>query len=137
MRKIQTEFFLKDKPVTVEKYDEMLGCLPPIRMAYGGFLVGEAYDYGKDKSGNFGARYDFFFTEGEKYYYGGLASVSDFDTFLLPGYIVKDHITGKQVLDTVFPTKESAEKEIKDYLSRMVKTKEIHNNLLFAEVITA
>lgn len=67
--------------VSEERYDEMLCVLPPERMAHGAFLVGEASDHAKDLSGNFSARYELYFIKDGKHYYGGLASVSDFDAF--------------------------------------------------------
>lgn len=81
MKTFDTQFIKKDKEVSQERYDEMLGCLPPERMASGGFLVGEPVTHGKDLSGHFGALYELYFTEAGKYYYGGLASVNDFDAF--------------------------------------------------------
>ena len=82
--KLQTEFLKKDQEVTAEKYEEMLGCLPPEEMCGNAFLVGEPYDHAKDLSGNFGARYDLYFEADGKFYYGGLASVRDFKAFLIP-----------------------------------------------------
>ena len=81
-KKLQTEFMLKDSEVTESKYYEMLEVLPPEAMASNAFLVGEPTDHAKDLSGNFGARFDLYFKDGEKFYYGGLASLSDYQTFV-------------------------------------------------------
>jgi len=82
-KSLQTEFILKDREVTEERYDEMLGVLPPERMTGNAFLVGEAVDYGKDLSGKFLPRYELYFMVCDKYYYGGLASTEDFDAFVI------------------------------------------------------
>ena len=63
--------------VTAERYDEMLCCLPPQRMAYGAFLVGEASDHNSKGQ----PRYELYMKEDGKYFYGGLATASDFDVF--------------------------------------------------------
>jgi hypothetical protein len=81
--RLQTEFLLKDKEVSEEKYDEMLGVLPPERATDNAFLVGEPTDHALDRSGRFGARYDLYFIHEGRYYYGGLASVSDFTAFVV------------------------------------------------------
>jgi hypothetical protein len=83
MKYFQTEFMLKDREVPAEKYEEMLCCLPPERMTSNAFLVGEASDYGLGLGGHFDARYELYFMSNEKYYYGGLATVQDFDTFTI------------------------------------------------------
>ena len=95
LKKLDTQFLLKDKEVSQEKYDEMLGALPPIRMTDNAFLVGEAYDHAKDLSGRFGARYDLYFMEKGKCFYGGLTSVGDFDAFVIKE--VCGHCGGKMV----------------------------------------
>jgi hypothetical protein len=82
--RFQTELLSKDTPVSTDKFDEMLGCLPPERMASNAFLVGEPTKHGKDLSGNFSALYELYFSENNQYFYGGLASVDDFDTFIIP-----------------------------------------------------
>jgi len=76
---LQTEFIIKQKEVTAEKYEEMLGCLPPERMTSNAFLVGEPVCHNSEGKPMF----DLYFTEGEKYYYGGLATVSDFNTWII------------------------------------------------------
>lgn len=75
---------MRSSEVTKDKYFEMLEVLPPQAQATNGFLVGEPYDHAEDMSHEFGPRYQAYFTENGKYYYGGLASVSDFKTFLVP-----------------------------------------------------
>ena len=54
-------------PSTQERYDEMLGCLPPAAWVSGGFLVGEPWDH---DAGNGQPRYDGFRQVGEKFYCG-------------------------------------------------------------------
>lgn len=83
MKTLQTEFLLKDKEVSEHHYMEMLASLPPRMQATNAFLVGEAYDTGLDMSGRNAPRYEMYFVEDECHYYGGLVSVSDFDTFLI------------------------------------------------------
>lgn len=77
--KLQTKFIEKIKEINAKRYDEMLGALPPIKMTGNGFLVDEAYDY---KNGR--ARYDLYIIENEKYFYCGLATISDFNLMLIP-----------------------------------------------------
>lgn len=99
MDKLQTELIEKREEVTAERYDEMLGVVPPIRMAYGGFLVGEANDHNGE---NNAARYDLYITENGKYYYGGLATCKEFDTFTIPAWriILTDEISKEIDTDT-------------------------------------
>ena len=73
----------KDKEVTEQDYWYMLEVLPPEMQASNAFLVGEPTDHAPDLSHKFGPRYALYFTHDGKYYYGGLASVSDFKTFLI------------------------------------------------------
>lgn len=74
---------LEDSPVEEKTYWEMMGVLPPEAMVSNAFLVGEPSDHGKDRSGLFGARYALYFKNGKGHFYGGLASISDFKTFLI------------------------------------------------------
>lgn len=83
MKKFNTEALLKDKEVTPAHYEEMLGCLPPERMCGNAFLVGEPVDHAKDASGQYRARYELYFEESRKFYFGGLCSTSDFDAFVI------------------------------------------------------
>ena len=80
-KKLQTEFFLRDQEVTEERYDEMLGALPPERMTGNAFLVGEPMDHNGEGCR---ARYELYFTHEGKYFYGGLATVKDFEMWLIP-----------------------------------------------------
>lgn len=82
-KKLQTEFMQKDKEVTDEKYYEMLEVLPPEAMVANAFLVGEASNHAPDLSGNYNALYDLYFTDNDKFFYGGIASISDFKAFLI------------------------------------------------------
>lgn len=103
MKKLQTEFLAKTHEVTQEYADEMLGCVPPKRQAVNGFLVGEATDHAKDASGNYAARFQLIFSEGGKFYNGGLASVHDFETFLLPEvYTREQYIRGEVTHEKYF-----------------------------------
>lgn len=52
------------EPTTAERYDEMLGCLPPVLWTGNGFLVGEPYDH-HAITGQ--PRYQAFFKRGETY----------------------------------------------------------------------
>lgn len=97
MKKFNTEALLKTHEVTPEHYEDMLGCLPPERQCGNAFLVGEPVDFAKDRSGHFGARYQLFFEDSGKYYDGGLASVSDFDTFVLPDERTDDEKDGEEL----------------------------------------
>lgn len=99
MNKLQTELIEKREEVTAERFDEMLGALPPERMAHGGFLVGEPTDHGGKNSA---ARYDLYITENGKYYYAGLATCKDFDTFTIPAWrvILADMAEMKEDSDT-------------------------------------
>ena len=80
-KKLQDVFMLKDSEVTAEKYYEMLEVLPPQAMNANSFLVGEPSDHAKDASGVYRPRYALYFTVGEKFYYGGLASEDDYKAF--------------------------------------------------------
>ena len=90
MKNLNTQF-IEAKEVTAGHYDDMLGALPPARMAGNAFLVGEASDYDKDLSGKYVPRYELYFIKNrlvaglieEVYYFGGLASVQDFDAFVI------------------------------------------------------
>lgn len=84
MNTFHAKAFLRTQEVTPKHYEDMLCCLPPERQAVNAFLVGEATDYGKDQSGRFNARYQLYFEDSGKFYNGGLASVGDFDAFVLP-----------------------------------------------------
>ncbi len=77
---LQTEFFQKDSEVTEEIYYHMLGTVPPRIMRSNAFLVGEPVDH--DAQGY--ARYELYFEDNGKFYYGGKASVSDFLIFCVP-----------------------------------------------------
>jgi len=83
MKTLQTTFLDHTQRATPERYDEMLGVLPPERMATNGFLVGEPVDHQGGR-----ARYDLFYSEtddmGISYYYAGLATTRNWDTWLLP-----------------------------------------------------
>lgn len=69
----------KVEEVTVERYDEMLGVLPPERMATNAFLVGEAYDHD-----GFGSpRFALFFENEGRYYEAGICTTADFDAALV------------------------------------------------------
>ena len=76
----QTDFIIKQKEVTPKHYQEMLGVLPPERMAGNAFLVGEPMDHGT----NGRPRFELYFQEDDKFYYGGLATTKDFDFWLIP-----------------------------------------------------
>lgn len=77
--KLQVEFLIPRQEVTEEKYDEMLGALPPERMTSNGFLVGEPTDHLKGIP-----RYELYFIKDNKCYHGGLATIKDFDLWLIP-----------------------------------------------------
>lgn len=81
MKKLQTEFLLKDRPITEARFDEMLGVLPPAIQTSNAFLVGEPVDHGGP---GHQARFQLFFTEGGKYYDGGLATIPEFKLLLVP-----------------------------------------------------
>ncbi len=80
MQTLQTRFIEKKTEVSEEKYFEMLGVVPPERMAYGGFLVGEAWDHNNKGE----PRYQLFIEEGGKFYDCGLATTGEFDLFTVP-----------------------------------------------------
>lgn len=82
-KRLQTEVLLKDSECTEETYFEMLGCLPPRIMVCNAFLVGEPTDH--DTRGF--PRYELYFEEEGKFYYGGKTTLEEFYTFLIP----KDH----------------------------------------------
>jgi hypothetical protein len=83
MKKLNTLLIEKKKEVTAEEYDEMLGVLPPERMSGNAFLVGEATDHVKVGS-RYYPRFELYFQHSGRYYYGGLATIKDFETFLIP-----------------------------------------------------
>ena len=78
MKEFQTEFIVKKEEVSEEKYYEMLGCLPPIRLVNNAFMVGEAVDGTEE-----GLRYDVYFSENGKYYFAGAATLKDFDLWVV------------------------------------------------------
>jgi len=54
---------------TEDRFDEMLGCLPPVAWVSKGFLVGEAYDHGTCKiTGDTRARYTALVSHGGEFY---------------------------------------------------------------------
>ncbi len=54
---------------TEERYDEMMGVLPPAYWGSGGFLVGEAFDHRTCQiTGRIAATYDAFVRVGEDFY---------------------------------------------------------------------
>lgn len=80
MKIFQTNAMQKDSVVTEENYYLSLNAVPPRIMTTNAFLVGEAWDHnGEDGY----ARYQLYFTENGKYYYGGLATVKEFNLFLI------------------------------------------------------
>lgn len=84
MAKFQTEFIQKVREVTAEHYDEMLGCVPPERMTGNAFLVGEPMDHAivkNEHATEYQARYELYFIDAGRYYYGGLCTVRGFDMF--------------------------------------------------------
>ncbi len=93
MKKIQTSFLLKDEEVTAERYNEMLGALPPERMVSNAFLVGEPTDHRGD---NGEPRFQMFFRDSGKYYDGGLCTIKEFDTFLIP-YFTREQYSRNEV----------------------------------------
>lgn len=72
--------FSDHEEVSEEVFYDMLGAVPPERMSGGAFLVGEAWDH--NSSGEF--RYEMFYQEGEKYFFGGLHTTSWFDRKYFP-----------------------------------------------------
>jgi len=83
MKTLQTDLMKKDIEVSADTYWEMLEVLPPEMQVTNAFLVGEPTDHAPDLSHNVRPRFALYFTHDGKYYYGGLASVSDFKTFLI------------------------------------------------------
>jgi hypothetical protein len=80
-KRLQTEFLLKDTEVTPEKYEYMLGVLPPREMVGNAFLVGEPTDH----NGELGCpRYALYFEDNGRFYYGGLTTAKEFRLFLIP-----------------------------------------------------
>lgn len=67
---------IKGEPVSAQKYEDMLGVLPPERMTGNAFLVGEPTDHHGEKSR---ARYAFYYQLDKGYYYGGLMTAEKFD----------------------------------------------------------
>ncbi len=88
MKTLQTQFFIEHHEVTGEKYDEMLGCLPPERMAYNAFLVGEPTDHAimldEGTGKQYVPRFALYYSKDHRYYYGGLCTTKAFDMFLIP-----------------------------------------------------
>ena len=79
MKKLHVEMFEGAKEVTEEKYEYMLGVVPPDQMATNGFTVGEPYDHR-----NGAPRFELYFQKDGKYYTAGLATRSEFDMMLIP-----------------------------------------------------
>ena len=70
-----------------ERYDEMLGILPPALMIGKGFLVGEPFDHRKCKVTNVvRASYAAFFQHKGKFYEAGNMSVPEFKAFDVDGF---------------------------------------------------
>jgi hypothetical protein len=87
-KKLQTDFIIPYNEVDEEKYWEMLEVLPPEAMVSNAYLVGEPTDHV-----NGVPRFALYFRKnvtvddkkiGEKFFYGGLVSVSDFCLWLIP-----------------------------------------------------
>jgi hypothetical protein len=70
------------KECTEERYDEMLGVLPPALWIAKGFLVGEPFDHRTCKiSGAVRATYAAFICHGGKFYEGPNMTFSEFKAF--------------------------------------------------------
>jgi hypothetical protein len=70
------------KECTEERYDEMLGILPPAMMSSNGFLVGEPFDHRVCKvTGNISPTFAAFFQKGETYYEGDNMTIAEFRAF--------------------------------------------------------
>lgn len=83
MKKFLTEFIKKDIEVTRNKYFYMLEVLPPTRMVQNAFLAGEPMDHNAVIGRHCYPRYELYFMEDGKCYYGGLATVPEFDSFII------------------------------------------------------
>ena len=69
-----------------ERYDEMLGVLPPALWLSKGFLVGEPFDHRTCKVTNIvRASYAAFFQKNGKFYEGGNLTVPEFSAFDISG----------------------------------------------------
>jgi hypothetical protein len=88
MKETQTQWIVKQKEVSEEVYENMLGALPPARMTHNAFLVGEPNDHIAVKRADgkmvWMARYDMYFMEAGKYYFAGAATTKDFDLWEMP-----------------------------------------------------
>jgi hypothetical protein len=70
------------KECTEERYDEMLGVLPPALILGKGFLVGEPFDHRRCKVTNVVRdSYAAFFRANGKFYEGGNMTVPEFRAF--------------------------------------------------------
>ena len=70
------------KECSEERYDEMLGILPPALMLGKGFLVGEPFDHRICKVTNVvRASYAAFFQKNGKFYEGGNMTLPEFKAF--------------------------------------------------------
>jgi hypothetical protein len=70
------------KECTEERYDEMLGILPPALWVGKGFLVGEPYDHRKCKiTGKIAPTYAAFFNAFGRYFEGDALTVAEFVNF--------------------------------------------------------
>lgn len=70
------------REVSAERYDEMLGCLPPAIWLAKGFLVGEPYDHRICKiTGTLRATYTPLFHHKGRYYEGDPMTVPEFKNF--------------------------------------------------------
>ena len=70
------------KECTEERYDEMLGVLPPALWIAKGFLVGEPFDHRTcKKTGVVRATYAAFINHGGKFYEGPNLTIPEFQAF--------------------------------------------------------
>jgi len=76
------EVLMKWKEVDEERYDEMLGCLPPAYWIAKGFLVGEPFDHRTCKvTGVVRPTYAAFINRRDKFYEGPNMTIPEFDVF--------------------------------------------------------
>lgn len=77
IKKLDTHILEPHFEVTEEEYIRCLEVLPPARQVPNAFMMGEPYDHTEQGF----PRYMTYGEKGGAYYYYGLYTVSDFDTF--------------------------------------------------------
>lgn len=82
MQRLQIEFLDKtsDIEVSQQEYENMLGSLPPERLVYNAFLVGEISCHDRQNR----PLYSLYYEDNGRYFFHATVTTKDFDLFTVP-----------------------------------------------------